>query len=774
MVKESVWISGVLPDQAGPLHRFLPLVPGGVIQRWLSATVQSGSLILDPFGSTPFPAIEAARAGYRVLVAANNPVARFLLDMGANPPPENELKAALAELSSAVKGTERLPQHISNLYLTECAQCGSSISADAFLWEKGASTPYARIYTCTKCGDNGEHPALESDAQRAQSFQKQNLTWARALERVAPLNDPDREHAEEALETYLPRAVYALMTLINTIDKLAPSPAATAERSAWIYRQRSLIALLLSACDRGNSLWSPGGTRSRPRQLSRPGRFIEYNLWKVLEEFIPHWSAPASGERPIPVVIWPQLPPPEGGISVFEGRIRDLVEQLKDQPIQAMISAIPRPNQAYWSLSALWAGWLWGREASAPFKSVLRRRRYDWAWHTTALFSALQSIESCLEGDTPFFTLVSEVEAGYLTALFIAATLSRFKLHSLALRAEYSLLQAQWTGHNLDNHPPAPDRQNLSFPTGQQIQEIALKASIKYLGGRAEPSGILGMHTAALIDIHELLATLSLEPNQAAELYTIVQNGLQQTFLNQSELQRFGGSEGSLEGGKWWIGGMQKIKSSEKLASLPLTDRVEIAVVRAFQRQQTWEISDLDQQICSEFPGLDTPDSGLIRACVESYANESSPEVWALRAGESTRQRRQDLSEMSELLDQIMERVGLTSRTPPREPPEGQFSMMYGTADGLALYHFHIMVSAILGPVMNFPPSASREAYILCPGSRAILIDYKLRNNPMLNNQIHKSWKFVKFRLLRRIFESMPGDLESLEKQLGLDPLTNR
>lgn len=768
MTDARVWISGVLPEQPGPMHRFLPLVPNGVIQEWLSASVQPGSLVLDPFGSTPLPAIEAARAGYRVLVAANNPVARFLLDMAANPPPEAELKAALAELSSAMKGSERLPQHITNLYQTECAKCGANVIAEAFLWERGASSPYARIYTCEKCGDSGEHPALESDAGRARAFQKHNLTWARALERVAPLNDPDREHVEEALEAYLPRAVYALMTLINAIDQLAPSPAATAERAAWINRQRSMIALLLTACDRGNCLWPPGGARPRPRQLSRLGRFVEFNLWKVIVDSTTQWSAEKTGDRPVSLEVWPKLPPAEGGITVFEGRIREFVEQLSDQPIQAMLSAVPRPNQAYWSLSALWSGWLWGREASAPFKSVLRRRRYDWAWHTTALSSALQSIESCLVPNAPFFTLVSEAEPGYLTALFIAAKLSGFYLHSLALRAEASQLEAEWVIQS-----GTPDRVSKDFPGSQIIQDTGLNASLGLLRSRGEPAGILGIFTAALIDTQELIATLSLDPNQAAELYTTVQNALQQAYLSRSELQRFGGSESSLEGGRWWIGKLKATHSSEN-QSLPYADRVEMAIVRAFQRQQTWEYNQLDNHLCEEFPGLDTPDASLIRACMESYAEEENPGTWTLRAGESANQRRKDLSEIHRLLDIIMERVGLTARSPVSGLPERQYSLIYETDDGLAKFQFQVMVSAVLGPVMNLEPNRSSKAYIICPGSRAILVDYKRRNNPVLHNQLEQSWKFIKFRLLRRVYESATTDVDALAKQFALDPLSNR
>jgi hypothetical protein len=317
------------------------------------------------------------------------------------------------------------------------------------------------------------------------------------------------------------------------------------------------------------------------------------------------------------------------------------------------------------------------------------------------------------------------------------------------------------------------ERISTAFPGSQKIQASALNASLRLLKSKGEPAGILGIFTAALVDTQELIAPLSIEPNQAAELYTTFQNAMQQVYLNRSELQRFGGSEGSLEGGKWWIGGLRTSRASESPV-LPLADRVEIAVVRAFQRQQTWEYSTLDNLLCEEFPGLDTPDASLIRACVESYADEDHPGFWTLRPGERTNQRRKDLVEIRKLLDQIMERLGLATRTPIAELPESQYSLIYETADGLAKFQFQVMVSAVLGPVMNVEANGSRKAYIVCPGSRAILVDYKRRNNPVLNHQLDQSWKFIKFRLLRWIYESSPVALEALEKQLDLDPLSNR
>jgi len=89
-------IPGTNPDNPGPLARFLPPLEDGVISTWLKENVKPGGWLLDPFGTAPRLSLEAARAGYRVLVAANNPITRFVLEMGAASLPESEFKAALA------------------------------------------------------------------------------------------------------------------------------------------------------------------------------------------------------------------------------------------------------------------------------------------------------------------------------------------------------------------------------------------------------------------------------------------------------------------------------------------------------------------------------------------------------------------------------------------------------------------------------------------------------------------------------------------------------
>ncbi len=78
-----------------PLGQFLPPIPAGVVRDWLTENVAPGAWVLDPFGTLPNLPVEAARAGYRVLVAVNNPLVRFLMEMAATPPTEDDLRVAL-------------------------------------------------------------------------------------------------------------------------------------------------------------------------------------------------------------------------------------------------------------------------------------------------------------------------------------------------------------------------------------------------------------------------------------------------------------------------------------------------------------------------------------------------------------------------------------------------------------------------------------------------------------------------------------------------------
>ncbi len=732
MANSSAFIPGSTEALSFPLQRFYPPINRGVVQSWLAANVARDEWVLDPFGASPQVALEAAQAGYKVLVAANNPITRFLLEMLAKPPKVEEFQAALADLASTRRGDERLEPHILDLYSSECPACKQMGFARAFIWEHGAKEPHGKLIHCEKCGHKDEHPVDEHDLEKASKFRRGGAHRARALERIASSNDPNRKHAAEALESYQPRAVYALFTILNRMDSLRSSQ-----------RHLALIqALMLVALDRGNNLWEHPSGRPRPKQLSNPPIFREHNIWHELEDAITLWS---TFEQQIEITEWPNVPTNSGGISLFKGSFRKLADQLGELRISKVVSALPRPNQAFWTLSALWSGWLWGRESIGSFGSVLRRRRYDWRWHTEALQANLGHLEKNLEKEGKIFALVGESEAGFNAAAIIAGNLSGLSLEGLSLRREKGQLQIHWK--KIDKLPAA---ENIDAP------QVATNAAIEVLNNRSEPSHYEHLYSAALIELSKA-RNMGIEVEDKWEIHSELKSSIEIGLSFRGGFLRYGGSSHSLQIGQWWLNKENKLRS-------PLADRLEIALVRTLIRYPGLIYQEIDESLCKIFPGLLTPPSDLIDALLRSYAVFNN-DGWTIKADDQARSRRNDLAALRAVLSHLGKRLSYKS--------QGARNITWIGKDGKEEFHFHVIASGIISEIIfSKAHNRSTRKAIVVPGSRSQLILKKIARDPRLQQALAENWQIVKFRHIRRLAENESLTKESFLELLDLDPLS--
>ena len=745
------YIPGLKAADPGPLSRFLPPLEEGVISAWLSHLDQPSAWLLDPFGFSPRLVLEAARSGYRVLVTANNPITRFLLEMFANPPAQSEFTAALADLGAVKKGDERLAGHLQSLYLTSCEKCNQQIYAQAFLWRKGDDVPYARVYECSQCGDSGERIAAQDDIERARKIaETDSLHRSRAFEKVIALHDEDRFYAEEAIQYYLPRPLYVLTTIINRLDSLNLSAE----------RKRALTALILIACDAGNTIWAHPAERPRPKQLSTPNQFREHNVWMALERGLSLWAETGST---VACEAWPARDgrkiPESGGIVIYEGRLKDLAHVIKKEiPIAAVIGSVPRPNQAFWTLSALWAGWLWGKDAVEPYKIALRRRRYDWAWNATALHSTFDHLNDLLPEGVPFFALLPEPEPAFLTSAFTAASAAEFSLQSVALRTEHDPVQVVWKNKQ---------KQKI---TGADVLQNALQ---EYLMARGEPAHYLHVHTAGLIALAEAGALKKPEHEFDEALRNT--NILFESALKDKEKFIHYSTGESVNTGMWGLvldtsKTPQKTTGRATTSSTPpsaqseniesLSDRVEMAVVTYLQKSKKAIYLEIEDDLYPRFTGLLTPSKGLIYAVLNSYAERESG-CWKLRAEDVASARREELNTIYKLIEKIGKKLGYTTHK--------QDKLLYweDAQHGKPVRKFNVMASALINRALL---TIEKDTMLVIPGGRAALISYKQERDPSLAARL-KNYQVAKFRLLRTISEVPILTRETFEEQITSDPV---
>jgi hypothetical protein len=725
------FIPGKPVNQSVTLARFLPRLSAGVVSTWLKNNLSPGDLVLDPFGASPLLAEEVARAGFRVVVTANNPVVRFLIEMVSTPPRMDEMQAALSELAHSRLGGDQLEQHIRGLYTTRCNGCFQDVGAEAYLWERDAETPYARIFNCT-CGQSGEFLVTNADTEKASRFSELSLHHARALERVAPRGHPDREHAEEALGVYTPRAVYALFTMINKLDSLQLGQ-----------RRRDILStLLLSACDKANTLWTHPGGRTRPLSLSIPPKFRENNVWFGLENAVKEWESFDSG---VSITQWPRLPPESGGICLYNGPLRDLTDTLSQVEINAVVTAFPRPNQAFWTLSALWSGWLWGRGTIGSYRSVLRRRRYGWSWHTTALHATLSHLVSHLKPGTSFFGLVTESEPGFNHAVMVAADMGNCSLENIALRIKSKQTQISW--QYMEETPST---------TSLNPEMTITESGLNFLKQYGAPVDYLRLQAASLSGLaHEgLLSDSNLSP---AENFSKTRAWLETGFPFRSGFLRFSGSESSIEVGKWWMRDPFGLFISN-------LDRLEINLVNHLISNPNKSTLEIEISMCDGLRGLLTPERESIVVALESYAIESTPGQWHLRPSDTPLERNNDIDDIRDLVAKMGKQLEFTIN---EDDP-----LLWQQLGGQVRYVFYIIASALLGKIVfnsNYPPE---QCFIVVPGGRAKLIMHKLQSNPRLAQEINKGWRFVKFRHIRWLVENPALSRQILDDQIALDPLT--
>lgn len=752
------FLPGYPPSPNRLLARFLPPLAEGVAAHYVEQYSGQGDLVFDPFGQAPGVAVEALHLGRRVLVANFNPISHLALSLAVRPPTEADLRSALTLLGDVRttsreprerdrgKDGDRLENYLRGLYRTTCADCGTETSADSFDWDTDASpdAPVERTYLCPRCGPPVKHgPTTDADRALAQRFTR-GLDYQWLLTRVTPLDDPDRVHAEEALAVYPSRALTALAALLVKLDALNPPPET----------RRLLAALVVAACDVANML-----TLERPKALAVPKRYREHNFWLAMEKATGTLARASAPDRSVPLSDLLSLTDP--AIHAHAGPVRELIPSLPEGACALIISALPRPNQAYWTLSALWSAWLWGRESAAALRSVLRRRRYDWSWHADALNRTFAAVLPALAPDGKMIGLMPEAEPGFVGCALAGADGAGYTLTDAVLRADTA--EAQFIWGRAEYASPA----DLGPMLDLAIKNTAQQAAVETLRARGEPSRWVTVHFGAWRGLAQA-CYLGAIPDDA---FSHVSHLLDPVFRDPNAFQRLGAdTDDDLSTGLWYLpeSSVSSFPSSDSSVtsvdkSTPLADRVESKILRLLSSGEAIHEHDVIREICAQFPGVQTPGRGLVLACLSSYAQRVDAEVWQLRPEDASAERAKELEAIQAELRALAVRHGYdVAGANPQEWRE----------DGQTVYLFAVISSAVISSHLLGPPLPARRSFLVLPGGRAGLVAFKLRRDPRLRAaMVSRNWIVVKFRHIRRMAGDAHLTRATLEPAFAGDPL---
>lgn len=705
-----------VPADHAPALRLLsdafPRLPPSLARAAIEAYTRPGELILDPFCVGTSVIESALVLGRKVIAASFNPINLLAIEATLFPA---DARAALTHLADAPKGSARLIDHIDDAYRARCPTCGREATALAFEWERDQQIPVEKRVACVVCGEN-LGPGDADDAARAGRFKARGLPFWALHSRVIDPRHEEADRVGDVLDAYTPRAQAVLNDILLKFDGLPD-----VERAA-------LRPALLAALDAATSLHAPNETH-RLIGLNPPPRYVERNVWHVLEQYVSEQIAPPA-TVPRAVTLDAVLNSAAPALALVAAPVRDLVKQLPPQSVALTVTHPPLPRPGFWSLSTAWTAWLWGRKAAEALWPLLSRKRTNWDWQWRASASALGALATVQRAGARI-VMAFAYDDTVAESVTLAAAAAELVTEQLACDP-HDGVQAGW---------------RVGAPV--EIRDIADRAE-QVLRERAEPTAWPVLHTALLGELGRGAWLRALIKRGEAEAAPLA--GLRDALRTALAAPRLV----ELDDHKWWLTGGPA--AAAQTDQPPLADRVEEAVCTLLRSQAVWSIADLLLAIYQLFPDHLTPDRALTATCIQSYAEELPDQRVRLRAEDAAEARAAEIREMTETLGRLGERLGC-------EVSEAGERLSWRRA-GRVVHEFAVSAAAAVAPLLREP-----DAVLVIPGGRATLLQLKIARDPRLRVL---PWRVLKFSAARRIVAQGELSLATFQQAFGLEPPIER
>ena len=718
-----VLVPGLPETPSHPLARYRAPTPAGFARAALADVTAPGDLVLELGINEATYIREALDMERRVLGLNVNPLPLLWVQNALQPASLPEVQAAFTRLGDLPKGAQPFVTHVHDLYLSRCPTCQSDGVAEWFAWDRDAQRPFAKRVHCPHCTEPQEGEVDAQDHALLEQFSPHSgPAYHIALGRAAPLDDPIRERAAELVALYTPRNLSLLMDIIHRLPQASPTPAI----------QRALALLVLEALDLGCSLVPYNEPLTRPRSLRPPSRFLENNVWMVMEKAIEGYSAATTATTGM------AIDAPVSDTAV-DAALRALQESqpgaylLLSQPLRTVAPAIPKdsiaalllhpqpPDATFWALSALWATWLRKDEPHPAIHTFLSRRRLEWEWYRRSLTATLKRLEPLLKRDAPLLIVLPENDPTMLAHIIAATAQAGFHLN-------------RWIAC-----PPWGYR--LAFHSGSSsaARKTGDQSLLKVLQRRGEPT------QKALLEAVHLINAGKAAPDHVDALSLLSQDPAFTSLTPQMV----------------WI-------NTSVRAARPLADRVEESVLRLLQSQETWTHAALESAVYAQYCDALSPEPALVATCIAAYTDADAQDVLRLRAEDMPAARGAETRQMRGLLRQLGERLHF-------DVSQDEARNIVWADAGAPLYQFRCTTTAALGPhlLAAQAPTPARRHLVL-PGGRAALAALKLKRDPRLQQSVERDhWVFIKFRHLRRMAAEI-NQRSDIEVYLGLDPIVEQ
>ncbi len=608
------------------MHKYWARKPHNVVAEYIKHYSRPGEIVFDPFLGSGVTVLEAMKLGRKAVGTDLSPVSIFITSATGSPVSLELVKKSFEKIRSLVCSD------IEALYGTTCRKCGETVTLIASCWDRDTKTLKDVRYECRRCMKR------YIDVPSSQDLDLLSTIEARPIPRGLPdMEFPEGITFNQGRREAGPRFSY-LFTHRNLLALYALRSAIQTESEKTT---KSILTFAFTSMLRLASKMTPVRP-SRPfssfwaiNSYWVPPEFMEQNVWELFDSAVQGKQGILKGkeESNESIHVWKPAKRFEdlaknANLLLMNQNVLELSKLIPNDSIDYVFTDPPYGGAVpYAELSTLWALWL-GLKMDFDDEITINDAK-DFDYYHKMLLAAFRQVYRVLKPDR------------YLTVTF----------HSTDIRVWNSIIRAVASaGFDLEKiiyQPPArASAKGLLVPYGSAVgdyyirfrkpkipltltpeeavseieyERAVLSAAKTILAERGEPTAYTFILNGIIVHLRK--AGVLLSGNRSPEKVMKDYLGKEFDLIDDHESKGKGGQ-------RWWF---KNPTSIPYLDVVPLTDRLETAIVGVLSRKVKVSFDDVLQEIFIKFPNAMTPETERVTTILEEYAKPTSDGMWTLK-----------------------------------------------------------------------------------------------------------------------------------------------